>query len=52
MLGSSNVIREEVHRQVGESIKSVQKKQQRDYESPNKSSVSNEIYIRGIVEKQ
>ena len=45
MLGSSNVIREEVHRQVGESIKSVQKKQQRDYESPNKSSVSNEIYI-------
>ena len=45
MLGSSNVIREEVHRQVGESIKSVQKKQQRDYESPNRSSVSNEIYI-------
>ena len=45
VLASSNVIREEIHRQAGENIKKVQKKQQRDYESRNKSSASNDIYI-------
>ena len=42
---SLNVIREEVHTQAGENIKRHQKKQQRDYESRNKSSASNDIYI-------
>ena len=43
VLTSSNVIREEVHTQAGENIKKVQKKQQHDYESRNKSSALNDI---------
>ena len=42
VLASSN-IKEEVHRQASENIKWTQKKQQSDYESCNKSSVSNGI---------
>ena len=49
MLVSSNVIREEVQRQAGESIRRAQKKQQRNYESRNKSSLSNDIYISAEV---
>ena len=45
MLAFSNVIGEEVHRQTGENIKRAQKKQHRDYESHNKSSAFNDIYI-------
>ena len=45
VLVSSNVVREEVQRQAGESIKRAQKKQQRNYESRNKSSLANDIYI-------
>ena len=46
---SLNVIREEVHTQAGENIKRHQKKQQHDYESRNKSSASNDIYIGADV---
>ena len=49
MLVSANVIREEVQRQAGESIRRAQKKQQRNYESRNKSSLSNDIYISAEV---
>ena len=49
MLAFSNVIREEVHRQTGENIKRAQKKQHRDYESRNKSSAFNDIYIGAEV---
>ena len=49
MLVSSNVVREEVQRQAGESIKRAQKKQQRNYESRNKSSLANDIYISAEV---
>ena len=43
VFASSNVIREEVHRQAGENINRAQKKQQRDYESRNKPSESNDV---------
>ena len=49
MLAFSNVIGEEVHRQTGENIKRAQKKQHRDYESHNKSSAFNDIYISAEV---
>ena len=48
-MASSNVIIEEVHRKAGENIKMALKKQQRDYESRNKSSASNDIYIDAEV---
>ena len=46
VLASSDVIREKVHRQTGEHIKKTQKKQQRDYESRNKSPALNEVLLR------
>ena len=49
VLASSNVIREETHRQVGENIKRSQKKQRCDYESRNKYSASNDSYIGAEV---
>ena len=49
VLVSSNVIREEVHRKAGENMKGVERKQQRDYESRNKSSASNDVYIGAEV---
>ena len=49
VLAFSNVIGEEVHRQTGENIKRAQKKQHRDYESRNKSSAFNDIYISAEV---
>ena len=48
-MASSNVIIEEVHRKAGENIKMALKKQQCDYESCNKSSASNDIYIDAEV---
>ena len=49
VLVSSNVIREEVHRKAGENMKGAERKQQRDYESRNKSSASNDVYIGAEV---
>ena len=44
VLASSNVIGKEAHRQSSQNIKRAQKNKQRDYESCNKSSASNDIY--------
>ena len=49
VLTSCNIIREEVHKQVGENIKRTQEKQQRDYAKRNISSVSNDICIGAQV---
>ena len=49
VLASSNVIREEVHRQADENIKMTLKKQQRDYEGRVKSSASNDICIEVLL---
>ena len=49
LLASSTVIREKLHRQVGENIKRAQKIQQRHYGSRNESSASNDILIGAEV---
>ena len=48
-VGLFTVIREKLHRQVGENIKRAQKIQQRHYGSRNESSASNDIFIGAEV---